>query len=129
MNLSHPIIHKASWFLPALYSDKSVTPVQITNLLKVFVEVERTGRSNQFYEKFNVRLDLGQILCKQLLPLNLFTTRVNGQNVAQSHTSGSHVSLRSQRIPRHITLLQLTKVASMVGSDCRVLAGAVVKAR
>ena len=35
---------------------------QVSNLLQLFVEVERTGRHNQFYEKFEVRQDIGRIL-------------------------------------------------------------------
>lgn len=38
--------------------------VQVPTLLKLFVEIERTGRHNQFYEKFEVRLDIGRILSK-----------------------------------------------------------------
>lgn len=57
----------------------TVFGLQLPNLLKIFVEVERTGRQNQFYEKFSIRLDLGQILCEDLppfaaLPVNSMTT-------------------------------------------------------
>ena len=37
---------------------------QVTNLLQLFVEIERTGRHNQFYEKFEVRQDIGRILSR-----------------------------------------------------------------
>ena len=39
---------------------------QVSNLLQLFVEIERTGRHNQFYEKFEVRQDIGRILSRLL---------------------------------------------------------------
>lgn len=36
--------------------------MQVRGLLQLFVEVERTGRHNQFYEKFYIRWDLGRLL-------------------------------------------------------------------
>ena len=36
--------------------------VQVRSLLSLFVDIERTDRSNAFYEKFNTRYKAGQIL-------------------------------------------------------------------
>ncbi len=36
--------------------------MQVRSLLSLFVDIERTDRSNAFYEKFNTRYKAGQIL-------------------------------------------------------------------
>lgn len=37
---------------------------QVRGLLQLFLDIERTDRSNTFYEKFTTRYKAGEILCE-----------------------------------------------------------------
>lgn len=38
--------------------------MQVRGLLQLFLDIERTDRSNTFYEKFTTRYKAGEILCE-----------------------------------------------------------------
>ena len=40
--------------------------MQVRGLLQLFLDIERTDRSNTFYEKFTTRYKAGEILCENL---------------------------------------------------------------
>lgn len=44
---------------------------QVRGLLQLFLDIERTDRSNTFYEKFTTRYKAGEILCELPAPVLL----------------------------------------------------------
>lgn len=65
--MCHPSRHQAACLLFALFPfvwflQHACYGVQVRSLMKLYVDIEFTDRSNQFYEKFSTRANVGLLL-------------------------------------------------------------------
>ena len=63
-------------------SDKS-TVVQVRNIFQLYADIEHTSRNNAFYEKYNLRYSMGDLLrkCRFAIPLPHANRRNAGMEV------------------------------------------------
>ena len=43
--------------------------LQVRNIFQLYADIEHTSRNNSFYEKYNLRYSMGDLLRECLLPL------------------------------------------------------------